>query len=198
MKPAPMMRYGALIGTIALVTLAISAPADASGGSGRTFELKDRCDPKSFNAAIPAGPDQPKTCVNNGQGFITFDRFLDRLNDGGDNHWAIDPSERTINRADAVTVNNLGGEFHTFTEVRRFGQGCVPLLNAAVPNEPPALILGNVEKCPQDPAGVGALLAASGVPAGVKLPRRKLTTGVHHFQCLIHPWMRTTITVEAG
>jgi hypothetical protein len=34
------------------------------------------------------------------------------------------------------------------------------------------------------------------VPAGGTLPVAGLTPGVHRFECLIHPWMRTTVVVE--
>lgn len=196
MTRAWLVRCGAFLGTLALVSLGMSVPAEAGDSRTRVVEMEDRCDPASFNAALdPEGDDPVPPCVDNGQEFITFDRFLERLEDGGDNHWDFDPSDRTIRHGDRLKVRNTGGEFHTFTEVTRFGQGCVPELNAAVPDEGPALIPG-VGACPADPASFLPIFFATGTGAGGSINVENLSVGVHRFECLIHPWMRSTITVE--
>jgi hypothetical protein len=76
-----------------------------------------------------------------------------------------------------ISAINNGGEFHTFTEVANFGAGIVPDLNAALPpGTPPAAPVGDF----------------NGIGAGETLELDALATGTHLFECLIHPWMRTT------
>jgi len=59
-----------------------------------------------------------------------------------------------------------------------FGGGIIPPLNNALPpGTPPAQPIGDLRFI-----GPGEQLDLSGLPAGT-----------HRFECLIHPWMRTTI-----
>jgi hypothetical protein len=63
--------------------------------------------------------------------------------------------------------------------VNAFGAGIVPDLNAifaVVP--PPAVPIG-------DPRFM---------PAGTRVTISNLSRGTHKFMCLIHPWMRSTVT----
>ncbi len=197
MRSARLMKCGALTATVALAMVGASTPADAGGYKNRVIEVEDRCDPETFNAALdPEGQSPVPPCVDNDQGSVTFDKFVDRLQHGGDDHWAFKPSKRTIERGDRVTAVNVGGEFHTFTEVTAFGQGCVEELNGAVRHEGPVLILG-VGPCPTDPQRLGQVIGATGMGADDKLRFTNLSAGEHKFECLIHPWMRTTIKVKA-
>jgi plastocyanin len=88
---------------------------------------------------------------------------------------------------DSLHLVNEGGIVHTFTEVKSYGQGVVAEWNQAVPNEPAAVnIAGN-------PVGFGDF--ATAVPPGTTsdvVPAK----GVHKYQCIIHPWMRTVVTVR--
>jgi hypothetical protein len=65
-----------------------------------------------------------------------------------------------------------------------FGGGCVPDLNAVLGLTP-------VPEC-ADPALFGSTL----VLPGEELEVESLPSGTHPFECLIHPWMRSTVIVE--
>jgi len=184
MTPVRLVRLGVATAALALVTAGTTVPADAHDNG--TFQLQDRCDPETFPAFIG--------CVDNDQGSVGWERFLEELGDGGEHHWAIDPSERTIRHTDDVVAHNVGGEFHTFTEVTRFGTGCVPELNAAVAPAGPALIMGGKDPCL--PENAEAVFIGSAVDVNQRRSFGQLSTGVHRFECLIHPWMRTTVTVR--
>jgi hypothetical protein len=77
---------------------------------------------------------------------------------------------------------NRGGEDHAFTEVAAFGGGCVAPPNAIVGLSP-------VPEC-SVPGLFGTL-----VEEGDTLDVPAMAPAVHRFQCLIHPWMHTTMTV---
>ncbi|MGY1591881.1 hypothetical protein ACI79D_07885 [Geodermatophilus sp. SYSU D00708] len=72
---------------------------------------------------------------------------------------------------------------HTFTEVPQFGAGCVAEWNQAVPGQPSVC----------DFSKFGPTLVLQGSTGAAVTP----SVGRHFFQCLIHPWMRTVVTVEA-
>jgi hypothetical protein len=77
-----------------------------------------------------------------------------------------------------------GGEAHTFTEVADFGPGCVGFINDLV-------------GLSGAPAGDCDLIQATMVsPQRPELTVSGLAVGEHYFECLIHPWMRTTVTVR--
>ena len=91
---------------------------------------------------------------------------------------------------DYVKLVNEGGEFHTFTDLTAhggFGPGCVDLINLIIFGDP---TLNDV--C--DDAGFDPV----GVPPGSTntVAAAALAPGVHFFQCLIHPWMQTTVEVR--
>ena len=88
-----------------------------------------------------------------------------------------------------VVARNRGGEVHTFTEVRTFGSGVVPPFNVAVDNAPTAVKLDGT------PVGFGDI-GTSGVAPGSPGSEITLAKGVHNYQCIFHPWMRTVVTVR--
>jgi hypothetical protein len=82
-----------------------------------------------------------------------------------------------------LRADNRGGEVHTFTEVVNFGGGIVDELNAALPPDtPPAVPIGSLRF----------------IPAGAQSELPVLAAGTHLFECLIHPWMRTTVEQTSG
>jgi hypothetical protein len=109
-------------------------------------------------------------------GGVTFDEFLDRVNqhDGGHGGWRFSREETDLKSGQALVVDNVGGEVHSFTEVKAFGGGIVDLLNAALPLGTPAAepVLG------VDPRFMNA---------GDTRTIANLSRGTHRFQCLIHP-----------
>ena len=128
------MRAHVFSGAVAVLSLgAIAIQVPTAGAERaptvRVVELRDNCDPASFNAAIGDG-----TCVphSSSGGLTTFDEFLAELNpmDFGHGKWRNNPDDRDIRASDALRAVVRGGEFHTFTEVDEHGSGCIDLLNS--------------------------------------------------------------------
>lgn len=156
------------------LVLALSS-AVAGAGTNRTVQILDNCDGPSFNAVLGPG-----ACVR--AAGITFGEFIEHLVTKGEvSSWRFSPGHLKVTAGGTITAVNRGGEFHTFTEVAHFGGGCVDELNAP-------LGLEAVPEC----AGAPGIFFATGVPAGGSLETGPLDAGTHRFQCLIHPWQRTT------
>jgi plastocyanin len=162
-----------------LVALALAGIATAGHGHAVARVLvEDDCEPASFNEAIG-----PHTCI--GHGTTTFGEFIGQLQTLKDAPaWRFDPSELSPGAGDRIRAVNVGGEFHTFTEVAHFGGGCVEPLNAILGLTP-------VPEC-----GEPGILERTGLDPRASLKTAPLTAGTHLFMCLIHPWMRTTATVD--
>jgi len=149
-----------------------------------TVHARDYCDPVSF-ARIGCGRDPSS-------GFITLSGFNAELaTEKSVGAWRFVPTPTKAEVGANITVSNLGGETHTFTRVAKFGGGFVAGLNAASGNPDPApecaqMVNGNL--VPQ-PASAGNIFLAAGTSATAQVKEGE----VAHFQCCIHPWMRTTI-----
>jgi hypothetical protein len=157
-------------------------PGTASADEARTIGILDRCDPESFNAALQ----DPEACVGRNGG-VHFDTFLERVNpkDGGHSAWRFSPGQVRLRPGQFLRAENRGGEVHTFTEVENFGGGFVPELNLALPpGTPPAV--------PTPPPTLRF------IDAGEQIDLPPLAAGTHLFECLIHPWMRTTVEQTSG
>jgi plastocyanin len=170
------MRPRSLISGLALVSILILAFTSTAlaAPQQRIVLIRDNCDGPTFNAAIGPG-----TCIRNGG--LTFDAFFARLSSGGAASWRFSPSRASVQAGGTVLAVNRGGETHSFTEVAAYGGGCVPPINEAMGLSP-------VPEC-EDPASF-----ATFIPAGGSLTTGALSAGTHRFQCLIHPWQRSTIT----
>src|SRR5262245_52130420 len=170
----------------AAVVLAVLVAATVAwaGSGGRQVEMLDNCDGPSFNAAL----NDPNACARNGG--ITFQKFIARLQEkGAVESWRFSPGQLSLNAGDRITAVNRGGEDHTFSEVAHFGGGCIAVLNQI-------LGLTAVPECagfPGPPGGpfFGSTLAGP----GDSVTTAPLSPGIHLFECLIHPWMRSTVTV---
>jgi hypothetical protein len=154
---------------------------------------RDQCDPATFNA----GRTTP-LCSGSNTGSVTLAQFQAALPNGGHHAWKFNPgpSGGHVDFAGLVRLTSDAGETHTFTQVAAFGGGFVTPLNVAVGNAPTA------PECAAMVAGGPLHATAKGVivPAdsaqffqagGALLP-----SGIHLYQCCIHPWMRTIITVR--
>jgi plastocyanin len=119
---------------------------------------------------------------------VTFQRFSDDLRRGGNDNWWINSRAETVDAGDSLHIVNEGGILHTFTEVTTFGSGVVPPFNVAVDNAPTAV------KPDGTPVGFGDI-ATDGVAPGTGKDVTP-TKGVHQYQCIFHPWMRTVVTVR--
>ncbi len=168
--------------TLALA-VSLALPLSGLASDTQVVQLRDDCDPASFNAAIGPG-----TCVGNGT--TTFSEFIAELQeDKVASDWVFDPDQVTVHVGDKLTIQNTGGETHSFTKVTSFGGGLILPLNVLSGN----LVLAvpapgvNVFATFVPAGGVTTVSSASG---GI------LTPGQNLFECFIHPWMRAVVTVE--
>jgi plastocyanin len=166
---------GAAAAVVSVVALVAAAVAWAGPGS-RHVQVLDNCDGPSFNATIGPG-----TCNRNGG--LSFEQFFAALARGGAPSWRFSPDELKVEAGGTITANNRGGEFHTFTPVAAFGGGCVPELNGP-------LGLSPVPEC-----AIPGIFDTTGAGPGASVTTGSLGAGTHRFLCLIHPWMRTTVSV---
>jgi plastocyanin len=164
---------------VASLSLLLAASSTASASQAtRHLNMLDDCDPISFDAAVGPG-----TCTKTGG--TSFSDFIGQLlTMGRAPAWRFAPASLRLPAGSTIVAFNKGGEDHTFTEVASFGGGCVQILDDL-------LGLSPVPEC-SNPALVFGTLAEQ----GGSIQTAPLAPGVHRFECLIHPWMRATVTVE--
>ncbi|HZN87605.1 MAG TPA: hypothetical protein VFB44_01385 [Thermoleophilaceae bacterium] len=173
------IRRGVAIAIAAVISVFAFTGVASASANHRNVQILDACEPASFNAVLGDG-----SCVKNGD--VTFDEFIDQLLTMGEAPaWRFSPERVGLRAGGTVTATNRGGEFHTFTEVAAFGGGCVDEINELIG-------LTAIPEC----ANPGPLFGATGVPPRESLTTGALATGTHRFQCIIHPWQRTS--VQAG
>jgi len=173
------MSRGRMLNFAAATCVALAGAAAVSAATVRTVSIMDQCDPETFNAAVGPG-----TCVGNAGG-VPIDVFLaevGKTQQAGPWHFA--PGVVHMRDGEALQARNNGGETHTFTEVQQFGGGLVDLLNQLSGNPVPA-----PECNVRNPE-------IQFVPPGRVTAPDLEEPGVHHYQCCIHPWMRTDIVVR--
>ena len=175
------MRKRVFLSLVSALALALSAASTTTAVSThRQVQVLDDCDPASFDAAL----DNPNACVKSGG--TTFDAFIRQLIATGQAPaWRFAPTRLELASGGSIDAYNRGGEFHTFTEVANFGGGCVDILNQI-------LGLTAVPEC----TNAGILFATTGIAPGGELEGAALSSGTHLFECLIHPWMRSTVVVQ--
>jgi len=145
----------------------------------------DACNPASFNAALG----DPNACVNPGN--TTFEEFIAELTATHTaRKWNFNPLQATTHAGDALLVQNVGGEVHTFTPVRHFGGGLVAPLNALSGNLVPAAECLNVPGLDFVPGGGKSLISGAALAAVTD------ADGIARVECCIHPWMRTEVRVK--
>ena len=170
----------AAAGSVAVVLAVMAGSSTSFATALRTIQMFDQCDPDTFNAMFGDG-----TCVGNAGG-VKLDVFISQLiHHGAAGAWHFAPDPVRIEEGTEFIATNDGGEDHTFTEVDEFGGGFVDELND---------ILG-LTTTPECAALVPTL------PAGLIFPGQSTEPedeepGVHHYQCCIHPWMRTDVIVR--
>ena len=174
------MRKRAFLGLVSALALALSAVSTTTAASPhRQVQVLDDCDAATFDAALH----DPNACVKSDG--TPFDEFIGQLIAmGRAPAWRFAPARIKLPAGAAIDAYNRGGEFHTFTEVAAFGGGCVDVLNQILGLTP-------VPEC----AHAGVLFATTGIAPGGELEGAPLPRGTHRFECLIHPWMRTTVIV---
>ncbi len=173
-----------LVTTIASGVLAGFA-ANALAQSDVVVRMRDRCDPATFNAAIGPG-----TCVGReGKSNVTFQEFLRTLREEGRIiGWRFKPRTVEVDRGGLLRVQNVGGEVHTFTRVKRFAGGFVPELNEILGLKP-------APECLEPPSRRNRFVAPG---EGTRFHTGRGTVvpvGTTYWQCCIHPWMKENVTV---
>ena len=157
----------------------LSARTEA-GGTNHIVSMHDACDPATFDAALQ----DPSACLRDGG--VTFQEFVAQLQKHQQaGAWHFAPPMLNVSEGSTLTAINRGGEVHTFTEVEHFGGGIVPLLNNLSGNPTPA------PECL-------ALTPGDFVASGAAFTVTESEAGVEHYQCCIHPWMRTTVRVRGS
>src|SRR3954471_8812332 len=185
MRISMFRRFSCAVGvTVVAAAAAIGYTATVQAGpSIRTVQLRDDCDPATFNAALH----DPHACV--GGGDTTFPDFIAEFTaQGSVDEWRFNPDRSEADRG--VNTQNRGGEAHTFTEVKEFGGGFIGLLNGGAAPAPECAKMVGDELVPTEKA------LATLVPAGANGPTTQLAKGTHKFQCCIHPWMQSVITIK--
>jgi hypothetical protein len=106
------------------------------GNAQTIITMRDACDPDSFNAVVGPG-----TCVAGQHGNTLFSDFIGELQtDQIAGAWRFNPMLNAteghfnlvrvdLKSGDKTTIQNKGGETHTFTRVRKFGGGFIVVLN---------------------------------------------------------------------
>jgi plastocyanin len=168
---------------VAAAALSLGAATGASAADQKVIKVKDGCDPATFNAALGEG-----ACVRDGGGSrVEFEDLIAHLQKkGSDWHWRFSDKKVRIDAGESLRiVFDKGGEGHTFTEVPRFGPGCVPEINDLI-----GAVGAPVSDCSEaiEPTYVG--------PGRDAFEISGLAGGTHYFECLIHPWMQTTVVVR--
>jgi plastocyanin len=163
--------------------------AQAPHSSDVTIHVRDYCDPTSFNVAIGDG-----TCVRDTSlGAITFPGFVAELTaDQSVGAWRFAPAQISVSEGATLHVVNLGGETHTFTQVKDFGGGFIGFLNDISGNPvlaPECAQVVNGNLVPQPPGPDNIFLSPGG---SVTVPLEHEVNA--KYQCCVHPWMRLTIT----
>jgi len=172
-----------LIAGCAILGGATHASAQPAPGLAQVVAL-DECDPTTFNTAL--GPD---FCKNVTLGaFTTLGDLIAAAQAGTpDKGWDFEPDQVTIHKGDIVSVVDQGGEPHTFTEVKAFGNGFVPPLNVG----------GATTAIPECAGGFSTVaVAKTRILQGSHLDITGLSKGKHLFQCCIHPWMHMEVDVK--
>lgn len=176
----------------AALAAAPALPAQAHGGEGRQVQVRDECEHVSFDEALFPGACDPAF-----GGGVTFGQLLQELQADPAEvlaerevlGWRFNPDETQAEAGDVLVLTSRGGEGHTFTEVPAFGGGCVEEVNVVMG-------LGVHPLCAVEEDGMpGPDWLSTFIAPGATMTTPALTEGTHHFECLIHPWMRTTVTV---
>ena len=189
------------------VGMLLGSLAVANAQTTKTIIMRDACDPASFDAAVGPG-----TCQAGHHGTTLFPDFIAELqSDQNAGAWRFNPMlnategnfklvKLNLQSGDQTTIENLGGETHTFTRVDKFAGGYVAALNGLTGNPDPApecaqvLPDGSLAPQPESPSNqvVEAGLTESGPTAG----SAALPEGTSRWQCCVHPWMRMVVVVH--
>ena len=161
---------------------------DSHGGT--EIHPEDRCDAATFNAGRTTPLCNPNFTPEGTP--ITLDQFNAEL--AADKlvpEWEYGGGGINVSLGQSFTVDNKGGETHTFTVVKNFGGGRVPGLNTAS---------GNTTVAPECVAGANAanvdIPSGTGITVTTGAGKTIATKGTFNVQCCIHPWMRIQVQIK--
>lgn len=172
----------------------------------KTITMRDACDPATFNAVLGSG-----ACVSGHHGNTAFLDFLGELQtDQIAGAWRFNPMLNTtegnfrlarldLTSGDQTTIQNAGGETHTFTRVNKFGGGFKVRLNGLSGNPDPAPECAQVANgmlAPQPESDTNRFVEAGKTEPGPTAGSPALPEGVSRWECCIHPWMRMIVVVH--
>ena len=179
----------------------------ANAQTTKIITMRDACDPASFNAALGPGH-----CVPGHHGNTLFPDFIGELQtDQNAGAWRFNPMLNAtegqfklvrldLNSGDQTTIQNAGGETHTFTRVENFGGGFKAVLNGLTGNSDPApecaQMLPGGTLGPQPESDTNQVVEAGKTEAGPTAGSSALPLGESRWQCCIHPWMRMVVVVH--
>src|SRR4051812_47683750 len=167
---------------VAAAVITVGAASSASAADQQVIKVKDACDPVTFNAALGEG-----ACVRDDRGSrVEFEDLIAKLQTkGSDWHWRFTHHKVHIDAGESLlVVQDKGGEGHTFGEGGAFAPGGVPEVT-------------RLRGARGAPAGDCSQMQATYVgPGRTSFEVSGLPGGTHRFQCLIHPWMQTTVVVR--
>jgi len=165
-----------------LVIIALSSIVGRADATSKVVKVRDECT-ASFNVFF-----HDPTICQQPDGKVDISTFLDYLMKHQEHPlWRFDPASFTLPAGKSISLQNLGGEFHTWTEVAEFGGGVIPDLNFGAEPRPECF----------DPEGVNnVFLEYQDVESGATAGSASLPSGTHKFMCCIHPWMKTVVKVN--
>lgn len=189
------------------VGILLGSLTNAKAQTTKTIIMRDACDPDSFNAALGAGH-----CTAGHHGNTLFGDFLGELQtDKNAGAWRFNPMLNAtegqfklvrldLNSGDQTTIQNAGGETHTFTRVKSFGGGFKAVLNGLTGNSNPApecaQMLPDGTLAPQPESDTNQFVEAGKTEPGPTAGSSALPLGTSRWECCIHPWMRMVVVVH--
>jgi hypothetical protein len=191
--------YAAFAGVLVVAGVVVSAQSGV-----QVFRVRDDCDPTTFNADPPLGPGAPvDLCNPNFDGDQTFAEFIAELTDDQEaGHWRFQPDDKELDRGQRTVIDSRdAGEFHTFTRVGEFGGGIVFGLNALTEAGETRPECGTQATPTADgllapPSATHRFVFDGSVQDGPRAGSPELPRGTSKWQCCIHPWMRSEVTVR--
>lgn len=165
-----------LAGFGAVVAVLLALPSVASANPSEIY-MNDACSPSFNEIGLGHLCDSP-----GGMPFDVFASLLAQNKFAG--AWQFSAPLVHLSAGSSLTVENRGGETHSFTQATQFGGGgIVAPINQLIfgTPTPPTFFFGPLNF----------------VPAGgeTTIDSSTLTPGTHLFICVIHPWMHETVVV---
>lgn len=188
------------------VAMLLGSLTHANSQTTKTITMWDACDPTTFNAAVGPG-----TCAPGHHGNTLFPDFIGELqSDQIAGAWRFNPllnategnfklARLNLTSGDQTTIQNKGGETHTFTRVNQFAGGFIAPLNGLSGNPDPAPECAQVVNgtlVPQPESATNQFVEAGKTEAGPTAGSSALPLGVSRWECCVHPWMRMVVVVH--